>query len=606
MLRDADAPVLLTQERLTSRLPATAARLLCVDTNPMLDRQSTDNPAAAVHPESLAYVIYTSGSTGQPKAAMIAHRNLASLYGVWREVYQLDRVSRHLQMASCSFDVFTADLIRSQCSGQTLVLAPREWLLLSERLYALMRQESIDFADFVPAVMRPLIEHLERTEQDLRFMRVVTVGSDIWYTDEHQRLRRCCGPDVRVINAYGLTEATVDSAWLVSDSDRAFPGHAMPIGRPAGDLRTYILDANVQPVPIGVTGELFVGGPGVGRGYRGRPAQTASRFVPNPFAGAAGGDTRLYRTGDAARAMADGTIQLLGRIDRQAKVGGYRIEPGEIEAVLRQHPAVRDCAVLPHRAEGMHVQLIAYVQPATGTAAEGHQAAGELSAALRRHVRATLPEYMTPAAFVTIDAMPLSPNGKVDRSRLPRFEEPAASAPATPVSARDSLEQRLCRILEQVLGRKQVGPEDNFFEIGGDSILSIQLVAKARQAGLHFTARQLFEHQTIRALAAVLVDEPRAQAESGGGHRRHPADADSAGVLRDLPVQPFQPEPDVPGARVDRRRHAARRVRRGARASRHAARALPVHRRRSATEHRRAVRLDSVRGARSLRSRGSR
>ncbi len=495
MLADSGARVLLTESALLPRLPRTAARTLVLDTEEPGDPGAVA-PPVAVAPEQLAYVIYTSGTTGRPKGTLVPHRALENAYCAWEAAYGLGELRAHLQLASFSFDVFTGDWVRALCSGAKLVLCPRELLLEPAQLYALMRQEAVDAAEFVPAVMRALVAHLEQSAQRLDFMKLLVVGSDSWHADEYTQFRRCCGPQTRLVNSYGVTEATIDSTYFEA---RVLPvEEPLPIGRPFANVRLYILDEQGQPAPVGVAGELFIGGAGVARGYHHRPALTASRFVPDPF-GPPGG--RLYRTGDRARYRRDGEVEFLGRTDHQIKLRGYRIEVGEVEAALARHPQVEGAVVVVQEREGRR-QLVAYLVPASAPEA----------ALLRRWLLERLPDYMVPTLFMALDAFPLTPNGKLDRAALPEVAPPPSEQGAAP---RDGQEAALARVWAEVLGVEQVGIHDNFFELGGDSILSLQIIARAREAGLHFTPRQLFQHQTVAELAGVAGMAERVTAEQG-------------------------------------------------------------------------------------------
>jgi len=349
MLADCGARVVLTQARLTELLTPLAgdARLIALDTDwDAIARQPAASPGPRSGPDDLVYLIYTSGSTGKSKGVLLAQRSLVNQYLAWEEAYELAAVRAHLQMANFAFDVFSGDFVRALCSGGTLVLCPRELLLQPKELYALLRREGVQCAEFVPAVLRQLIEHLKETDQALDQMRLLLCGSDSWYVREYQEFLRFCGPDTRFINSFGLTEATIDSTFFESRQLDLHADRLVPIGRPFANTQLYILDKRFQPVPVGVPGELFVGGLGVARGYLNRPELTAERFVTLTLAGGPAASIRLYRTGDLSRYLPDGNVEFLGRADHQVKIRGYRIEPGEVEAVIRQHPAVRQTVVL--------------------------------------------------------------------------------------------------------------------------------------------------------------------------------------------------------------------------------------------------------------------
>ncbi len=345
MLEDSQVSVLLTQSQLVAGLPPHHAQTLCLDTEGALfSKEEASNPPCVTGPDSLAYLIYTSGSTGKPKGVLLRQRNIVNAFLAWEEAYRLDSLSSHLQMANFAFDVFSGDLSRALCSGGKLVICPREYLLEAEKLYALMQQERVDCAEFVPAVLRNLAQYLEKTRQDLSFMRLLICGSDIWYVREYQSFQKLCGPQTRLVNSFGLTEATIDSSFYENPALDLAQDRLVPIGRPFANTRLYVLDGHLQPLPIGVPGELCVGGAGVAGGYLNRPELNAEKFIPDPFVKESG--ARLYRTGDMARFLPDGNVEFLGRMDYQVKIRGFRIETGEIEAVIRQHPAIRDAVVV--------------------------------------------------------------------------------------------------------------------------------------------------------------------------------------------------------------------------------------------------------------------
>jgi amino acid adenylation domain-containing protein len=388
MLEDAQVPVLLTHQQLVEKLPKHQAQVVNLDADweaiakrccvkrsyrvsgAQIAREGSNNPVTEVRANNLAYAIYTSGSTGKSKGVLVQHSSLVNAYLAWEEAYQLRSLaSCHLQMASFSFDVFSGDLVRALCSGGKLVLCPRELLLEPASLYALMRQQQVDCAEFVPAVLRNLIQYLEKSEQRLDFMRILICGSDSWYVGEYKKFLKFCSPQTRLINSFGLTEATIDSTYFESPTVDLPVEQLVPIGRPFSNTQLYILDSHLQPVPIGVPGELHIGGAGLARGYLNRPELTAERFIPHPFSAkssdseallrsrsvsqrsadrdtaGSGSALRLYKTGDLARWLPDGNVELLGRIDYQEKIRGYRIELGEIEATLSQHPAVQETIV---------------------------------------------------------------------------------------------------------------------------------------------------------------------------------------------------------------------------------------------------------------------
>jgi len=519
MLSDAQVSVLLTQKKLGAGLPEHRAYIVYLDTDwGVISQESEKNPVKGVIGKNLAYVIYTSGSTSKPKGVTINHRSLVNAYQAWEHAYQLRGLgTSHLQMASFSFDVFSGDLIRALCSGAKLVLCPREWLLAPEKLYKLMRKEKVDCAEFVPAVLRNLVQYLDRTEQDLNFMRLLVVGSDSWYVKEYEEFQRFCGPDTRFINSYGVSEATIDSTYFESTKVNLPVDELLPIGRPFANTQIYILDRHLQPVPIGVPGELHIGGASLARGYLNRPKLTEEKFIPNPFSHEPG--ARLYKTGDKACYLPDGNIQFLGRLDNQVKIRGFRIELGEIEAVLAQHPVVRETVVIAQEDAPSDKRLVAYV-----VANEGHE---PTVSELRRFLKEKLPEYMVPSAFVMLEAVPLTPNGKVDRCGLPAPDTSRRGLEEGFVAPRDTIELQLAQIWEDVLNVHPVGVRDNFFDLGGHSLLAVNLVAKIQQQfAKNLPLAILFQGSTIEHLAGILSQQtdslswsPLVTIQSGGSKR---------------------------------------------------------------------------------------
>jgi len=496
MASEARLSLLLTQQALVETFANPEVALYLLDTeDPARAALPTHAPPRLTTPDGLAYVVFTSGSTGMPKGVMVSHRSWANAYLGWERSYGLrEHCQSHLQMASFSFDVFAGDLSRALCSGGKLVLCPREWLLEPPRLLALMREERVDCAEFVPAVLRGLLQHLEETGQKLDFMRVLVAGSDAWYVNEYHRLQAIIGDGTRLINSYGVSEATIDSTWF--ESGELGPGDTqlVPIGRPFANNQLYVLDAHQQPVPAGIAGELFIGGEGVARGYCHRPELTAERFVPAPFSTEPG--ARLYRTGDRARYLPGGDLEFLGRADTQVKLRGFRVELGEIEAALGKHPSVQGAAVLLREDPGTPRRLVAYV------------VGPDLSdmAVLRDHLRERLPDYMVPAVFVRLDAIPLSPNGKVDRKAFPAPDAAQRTGEQQLVEPRSETEASLLALWRDVLGQTSLGVTDDFFDVGGHSLLATQIISRANTMfDVKLPLRVLFEHPTIAGLAEQVV-----------------------------------------------------------------------------------------------------
>ena len=521
MLSDAQVEVLLTQASLLSSLPPHRANVICLERDwPSIQSSATNNPDIEVTPKNLAYVIYTSGSTGKAKGVLVEHGNVVNAFAAWEAAYQLQTINRHLQMASFSFDVFTGDLTRALCSGATLVLCPTEYLLEPESLFQLLKQEQIEAAEFVPAVIRPLLDYLEESGQRLTTMKLVVVGSDTWQTHEYRRLQALCASTTRVINSYGITEATIDSTYF--EATKTSHEGQVPIGKPFANTQIFLLDTQQQPVPVGIAGELYIGGPGVARGYLKREELTAERFVASGGEGEWGrrgeGETnapnegnsvspapplphspaRLYKTGDLARYRHDGTIELIGRADTQVKLRGFRIELGEIEMALKQCAEVKDAVAIVREDEPGDQRLVAYVVPKATTEVQ--------PSALRAQLRAVLPTQMIPSAFVVLERLPLTPNGKVERKALPAPEAASIESAARYVAPRTPTERLLAEIWATVLKRESVGSDENFFDLGGHSLLATQVVARIRQAfRLELPLRALFETPTIAGLAETIA-----------------------------------------------------------------------------------------------------
>ncbi|HZI20310.1 MAG TPA: amino acid adenylation domain-containing protein [Pyrinomonadaceae bacterium] len=509
MMEDSRASWLLTQSALVERLPAGAAeelgaraggaRVLCLDSEAeLLAGEGAEDPAPAVGPENVAYVIYTSGSTQRPRGVMIEHRSLVNALAAWEKAYSLStRIRCQLQVASFAFDVFSADVVRVLCSGGRLVIAPGEVVLSAPGLYELMRREAVEGIEVVPAVLRNLTQHLETTGESLDFMRTIVAGADALYVKDLEAAKRLSGRQTRVLNSYGLTEATIDSTYFESTEADLPPERMAPIGRPFANTEIYLLDAGLEPVPVGVAGELHVGGPSLARGYLNHPALTAAKFIPHPFSSEPG--ARLYRTGDLARYLPDGNVEFLRRMDYQVKVRGFRIELEEIESLLAAHPGVREVLVMAHEHQPGDKFLVAYVVPDPAEQPPVQD--------LQRFIRAHLPAYMVPAAFVMLDSFPLSANGKVDRRALPAPDPEAVAANDSYVAPGTPLEEMLVGVWEEVLGRRKIGVFDNFFEVGGHSLLATRVVARVNaRLGIDLPVRTIFEAPMIAELA-VSIEE---------------------------------------------------------------------------------------------------
>ncbi len=499
MLEDAQISVLLTHQELLERFSKQKGiRAVCLDADwPAIARLSREPLYRETRAEQLAYVIYTSGSTGQPKGVQVQQRSIARLV-CGTDYVRLDERQTLLQMAPISFDAATFELWGALLHGGRCVLFTGD-LPGVQALGEVLRREAVSTLWLTASLFNVIIDE---APQALAGVRQLLVGGEA-LSVSHVRRGLEALPDVQLINGYGPTENTTFSCCYPIESARAADVHSIPIGRPIANSQAYVLDQQGQPVPVGVIGELYLGGAGLARGYLRRPELTAERFVPHPFSQEPG--ARLYRTGDLVRSLPDGSLEFLGRADQQVKLHGFRIELGEIEAVLRQHPLVREAVVLMREEVPGNQRLVAYVVPQQPMSF----AVGEL----RHYFQARLPDYMVPAAFVLLEALPLTPNGKLDRRALPAPESNRLTLDNTYVSPQTPVETALATIWAQVLRVEQVGIHDNFFELGGDSILSIQVVARATAAGLPLTPRHLFQHQTIARLAAVVGSVATVQAQ---------------------------------------------------------------------------------------------
>ena len=491
MLQDSHAQILITEPH--HHLPPTTAQTLLPTAG---NNHPTTNPSTTTKPDNLAYIIYTSGSTGRPKGVLIPHKGLCNVVAMQASTFGLGSQDRVLQFASISFDMSIWDILLALGVGATQCTADRAALVPGAPLMKLLRDSEITVMTLQPVALEAL------PHEPLDALRLIVVGGEACNADLIARW----SSGRRFFNCYGPAEATILATAAESSNSRL----DRTIGRPIQNVDVLVLDGALQPVPEGVTGELCIGGIGLGRGYLNQPGLTAERFVPHPYSQTPG--ARLYRTGDRARWLPDGTIEFLGRQDEQVKVRGFRIEPGEIEIVLAQHPAIRDCAVAAREDTPGDRRLVAYVvadphHPVTATE-------------LRGHLKTKLPAYMIPTAYVWIDQLPLSPNGKLDRNRLPTPTTGRPELGQTYAPPRTAVEVALGRIWQDVLQIDEIGIHDNFFDLGGHSLLATQVASRIRDTLHHeLPLRQLFEHPTIHTLATTIVDavglsgetEPEAQ-----------------------------------------------------------------------------------------------
>ncbi|MBC3304370.1 non-ribosomal peptide synthetase [Pseudomonas sp. SWRI18] len=501
MIEDSGIGLLLSDAAMfqaLGELPAGVACWCLEDDVPRLADYPSDELPFISLAHHQAYLIYTSGSTGKPKGVVVCHGEIAMHCQAVIERFGMRPDDCELHFYSINFDAATERLLVPLLSGAHVVLrAQGQWD--AQEICALIRTHRVNILGFTPSYGSQLAQWLATRQQTLPVRMCITGGEAL--TGEHlQRIRAAFQPQM-FFNAYGPTETVVMPLASLAPEQLEEGAGSVPIGSIIGDRVAYILDADLALLPQGASGELYVGGAGLAQGYHQRPGMTAERFVADPFAR---NGARLYRTGDLVRQRADGLVEYLGRIDHQVKIRGFRIELGEIETRLLEHQAVREAVVLALDAPSGK-QLVAYL-----VSDADH---GTLRDALKTHLKAHLPDYMVPAHLIVLDSMPLTANGKLDRRALPQ-PDPEANRQAY-VAPRNSLESTLAAIWCAVLNVQQVGLDDNFFELGGDSILSIQVVSRARQAGIHFSPRDLFQHQTVQTLAAVATRTEQVTAEQG-------------------------------------------------------------------------------------------
>jgi amino acid adenylation domain-containing protein len=494
MLDDSNPALVLTQESMRPAIPRCAAELVCVDTErDAIASENGQNPVTKVKCDNLAYVIYTSGSTGKPKGVLITHRNVVRLFEATWPRYQFDEHDVWTMFHSCAFDFSVWELWGALIHGGRLIVVPYMVSRSPREFYKLLHRERVTILNQTPSSFQQLIQadEVDGGVDELALRYVIFGGEELqmnslrpWFTrhgDRHPRL----------VNMYGITETTVHVTYRpLSMADTA--GGSV-IGCPIPDLEIFLLDSQLQLVPVGVPGEIFVGGAGVGRGYLSRPDATKQRFIDNPFAGKPA--SKLYRSGDLARWLANGDLEYLGRIDTQLKIRGYRIELNEIVAVLNTHPAVQASAVVARQDGTGNLRLLAYLVISQGQAPPG---AGEL----RNLLRAQLPDYMVPAVFLQLRDLPLTPNGKLDRNALPAPDDSNMLPNEDYVLPRTVLEEKLSVVVAQLLGINGVGVNDNFFLIGGHSLFCTQLIARIlNDFGVELPMRCVFESPTPAQLA---------------------------------------------------------------------------------------------------------
>lgn len=500
MLEDAKAPVLLTTAALSRQMPAHSAKEIHLDTEwPLIAKHSAENPARLTNPDNIAYIIYTSGSTGKPKGVMIMHSNVVRLFAATEQWFSFSESDTWTLFHSFAFDFSVWEMWGALLYGGRLIVVPQLTARSPETFHELLVKQRVTILNQTPSAFRYLIEADERSDLSQKLcLRFVIFGGEALdfkalrsWMERHPH-----GPTL--INMYGITETTVHVTYFEVTQAAIANAEGSLIGERIPDLQLYILDKHLQPAPIGIPGELFVGGGGLARGYLRCPELTAEKFIADPFLKVPGG--KLYKTGDLTRYLADGNIEYLGRIDQQVKIRGFRIELGEIEAAINKQPSIQQAVVIAREDRPGDKRLVAYVVPSSGATLQTPE--------LRSALKQVLPEYMVPS-FVPMKIIPISANGKVDRKALPAPEESnEGQRERTYIGPRNDLERAILDVWTRVLGAHQIGVTDNFFDLGGHSLLAVRVVSALRnELDIEVGITMLFAHPSVEELAQALEEK---------------------------------------------------------------------------------------------------
>ncbi|MCP4414818.1 MAG: amino acid adenylation domain-containing protein, partial [Gammaproteobacteria bacterium] len=503
MLDDSAVPILLTSESTLLVLPKHKGKTVCWEKDSdVINKQSQDNPICGVKAENLAYIIYTSGSTGKPKGTMIPHQGLSSHLSWFTKTFLEEECEGTLVHSSMSFDATIDSLFTPLVVGKKVTLLP-EKKEIDALVTALADQNNYSFLDATPSLLDTISQLLPANMSAIKLNTLIFGGEAL--TEKSLSFWRTCTAETRIYNLYGPTEAIVDSSYYEVDTNNFFTD-SVPIGRPTANRQLYILDQYLQPVPIGVVAELYIGGDGLARGYLNRPELTAEKFIDNPFE-----EGKLYKTGDLARFLPDGNIVFMGRIDHQVKIRGFRIELGEIESVLNQHADIKESVVVSKENKQKDNYLVAYVIT--------NNVGSEISE-LRAYLAKKLPEYMIPSAFVALETIPLAASGKIDYKALPEADLGSTREDEF-VAPRNETEIKLAQIWQAVLGIESVSINDNFFQLGGHSLLATQVMSRLRDTfKVDFPLAEFFKHPTIAELAKCIESE--ATGKLSGKHSHAP------------------------------------------------------------------------------------
>lgn len=501
MQQDAQTKVILSQRRLGASLTDQSIPVVYLDALPdQIARESSENPSSGVLPENPAYIIYTSGSTGQPKGVVIEHRSLVNYALAAVQKFAIGPGDRVLQFASINFDASAEEIYPCLISGATLVLRTEEMIQTAATFLALCQAWKITLLDLPTAYWSHLVTQMENENLPLPpLIRLMIIGGESVSSAKVALWQKRVGSRARLFNTYGPTEATIVATWAeITDFD-AQPGIPVPIGRPVPNALIYVLDQSLQPVPLGVVGELHIGGTGLARGYLNQPQLTHDRFIPNPFLSTPG--ARLYKTGDRVRFLVDGNLEFVGRQDHQVKIRGFRVELNEIEAALARHQAIRENIATVREDNPDDKRLVVYFVPIDTKVSPGAQG-------LREFLKHTLPDHMIPAEFIVLEKFPLDPNGKIDRKSLPAPTKNLITGNDKWVAPRNLTEEVLASIWCEILGLQKIGINENFFDRGGHSLLGVQLITHIRSSfQCELPLRSLFQAPTIAELAVLLKQE---------------------------------------------------------------------------------------------------
>jgi amino acid adenylation domain-containing protein len=547
ILRDAQIRVLLTQQRLLTGRIEPQTQVICLDTDwQRITQKSGTNPVTKMTPGNLVYVMYTSGSTGIPKGVAVEHQQLCSyLHGILQRL-TLPNSASFATVSTLAADLGNTMVFGALCTGGCLHVLSQDRVADPDAIADYCTRHAIDCLKIVPSHLAAL--HTAPHPEHIFPRRLLILGGEASRSDWVESLQRLA-PDCAILNHYGPTEATVGVLTYRVEENQHFPRTStLPLGRPLAHVQIYLLDQHLHPVPIGVQGELYIGGANLARGYLNRPALTAERFIPHPFSDAPG--ARLYKTGDLARYLPDGNIEFLGRSDYQVKIRGYRVELGEVEAALGQHPAIRQAVVSIQEDLQGHKRIVAYVILSKEIAFSLHT--------VRSFLCTKLPDYMVPAAFIVLDALPLTPNGKLDRQALPAPDQTRPSMGEAFVAPRTPTEELLAGIWAHVLGVESVGLHDNFFALGGHSLRVMQVISRLRQAfQVNVPLRALFDAPTVASLARH-VEDVRQAVQSTPAPPWHPVPREGEVPLTMIQEHLWDLDRLLPGAPFSNMPYAAR------------------------------------------------